>query len=46
MTIDEKTKGAILFKRDKHHEAEVLSAIRKREHPAWSQMACSYRVAA
>lgn len=44
--IEERIKGAVLLKRDRHHEAEVLAAIRNRQHPKWSVLYSSYQVAA
>jgi hypothetical protein len=35
----------ISFRRDDEHEARCLLAWKRREHPAWSQHAVSYRVA-
>jgi hypothetical protein len=34
----------ISFRRHAEHEARCILAIRRREHPAWSQHAVSYRV--
>lgn len=36
----------ISFRRDDEHEARCLLAWKRREHPAWSQYAVSYRVTA
>jgi hypothetical protein len=36
----------IQFIRDEEHEWLAIMAIRRRDHPAWSRMKCSYRVAA
>lgn len=36
----------ISFRRDDEHEARVLLAWKRREHPAWSQHASGYRVEA
>ena len=40
------TQGAILFRRNREHEKRVISTLRFREHPAWSQHHCPYRVEA
>jgi hypothetical protein len=34
----------VRFERDEEHEWRSIMAIRRREHPSWSQYACGYRV--
>jgi len=41
---EQQTKGSILFKRDRYHEADAIAAIRHRDHPEWSQLKSSMRV--
>jgi hypothetical protein len=37
--------GAIVLRRNRQHAGDCAQAIRRRNHPGWSQFICGFRVA-
>lgn len=38
-------RGTVLLRRNDEHAAAAATAIRRRTHPAWSQLNCGFEVA-
>jgi hypothetical protein len=39
-------RGTVILRRNEDHAERCKTAIRRRSHPAWSQLNCGYQVAA
>jgi hypothetical protein len=39
-------RGTVILRRNEDHAERCKKAIRRRSHPAWSQLNCDYQVAA